>query len=488
MLMTPRLLHSSSAACLALVLLLAVFRSAACQTTGEDSVTDRVPEPTDASALVEQVARLLQDNYLDVSVADECIQRIRSQLADGAYRGADTREVLAAAITSDLQDVSHDLHMRVEVPPEVSTPTSAEGEPDEEAADTHPLLEALEVYEFEKRGNFGVIAVKWLSGNVGYVDLRAFLDIARVRPKIESAMMLLSDMDAVIIDLRSLVRGGYPETVGFIAGYFFSEPTLLQRIVFPRTGSVDETWALGPTGGPDLSDVPLFILTSERVFSAGEAFTYGMQSQGRATVVGTTTKGGAHLTRPFRVDPGFDVYVPIGRSVNPATGANWEGTGVVPDIATEADDALDVALPLAQEAAEARKEARESEDRSLALDVEARLLEALSECGEGASEQSAGKVRDALAQGLEGKVLTEDMINDVGYYCLEQGLVDAAIEVFQFNVARFPDSANAHDSLGEALLAAGRPAEAEASYRRALELNPWLASSRAAIDKLKGGQ
>ena len=196
--------------------------------------------------------------------------------------------------------------------------------------------------------------MKWLRGNVGYLDLRAFLDIARVRPKIESAMVLLSDMDAVIIDLRSLVRGGYPETVGFIAGYFFEEPVLLNRIVFPRTGTVDETWAISSESGPGLSDVPLFILTSEDVFSAGEAFTYGMQAQGRATIVGTGTKGGAHLTRSYRTEFGFDVFVPIGRAVNPVTGGNWEGAGVVPDVMVDEDDALDVALELARTAAAER--------------------------------------------------------------------------------------------------------------------------------------
>jgi hypothetical protein len=35
--------------------------------------------------------------------------------------------------------------------------------------------------------------------------------------------------------------------------------------------------------------------------------------------------------------------VPFARSVNPVTGANWQGTGVVPDIAVPEAEALDVA-------------------------------------------------------------------------------------------------------------------------------------------------
>ena len=37
------------------------------------------------------------------------------------------------------------------------------------------------------------------------------------------------------------------------------------------------------------------------------------------------------------------VRVPFARSINPITKTNWEGTGVVPDIAVSADAALDEA-------------------------------------------------------------------------------------------------------------------------------------------------
>jgi hypothetical protein len=36
--------------------------------------------------------------------------------------------------------------------------------------------------------------------------------------------------------------------------------------------------------------------------------------------------------------------IPVGRAINPITGTNWEGTGVVPDIAVRAPDALDAAV------------------------------------------------------------------------------------------------------------------------------------------------
>ncbi|GAA3752303.1 serine hydrolase [Terriglobus aquaticus] len=48
----------------------------------------------------------------------------------------------------------------------------------------------------------------------------------------------------------------------------------------------------------------------------------------------------------------------------------------------------------------------------------------------------------------------------------------AALALFQSNVARWPQSSNAFDSLGEGYAQNGKPTEAIAAYRKALELNP----------------
>jgi hypothetical protein len=51
-----------------------------------------------------------------------------------------------------------------------------------------------------------------------------------------------------------------------------------------------------------------------------------------------------------RLDDQFLVVVPFGRAINPITNDNWEGEGVQPDVPVSEEDALDVALRLAQEA------------------------------------------------------------------------------------------------------------------------------------------
>jgi tetratricopeptide (TPR) repeat protein len=72
-------------------------------------------------------------------------------------------------------------------------------------------------------------------------------------------------------------------------------------------------------------------------------------------------------------------------------------------------------------------------------------------------------------------------VNDAGYRLLRAGHAARALSVFQVNAALFPRSANVYDSLGEALSRAGRRDEAIVAYRRALQLNPNMFSSRDAL-------
>ena len=60
-------------------------------------------------------------------------------------------------------------------------------------------------------------------------------------------------------------------------------------------------------------------------------------------MIGEATGGGAHPTRVLPISASLNIAVPFARSVNPVTGTNWQGTGLVPDIAAGEAEALDVA-------------------------------------------------------------------------------------------------------------------------------------------------
>jgi predicted alpha/beta superfamily hydrolase len=79
----------------------------------------------------------------------------------------------------------------------------------------------------------------------------------------------------------------------------------------------------------------------------------------------------------------------------------------------------------------------------------------------------------ALSQKLGYQVKApEALVNQLGYRLLlgPEKKVDEAIEVFKVNVERYPDSANVHDSLGEAYEAAGKLDLARAGYEKAIEI------------------
>jgi len=83
----------------------------------------------------------------------------------------------------------------------------------------------------------------------------------------------------------------------------------------------------------------------------------------------------------------------------------------------------------------------------------------------------------------------EFMINRLGYQYLARGDVAHALEVFQLNVERFPESANVYDSLGDAYDAAGEDQMALESYEKAYRLaqdtnHPALATFQANLARM----
>jgi C-terminal processing protease CtpA/Prc len=156
-------------------------------------------------------------------------------------------------------------------------------------------------------------------------------------------MNLLSNSDALIIDLRKN-GGGSPAMVAYLSSYLFgSEPVHLNSLYWRKTGKTQEWWTDPEVPGPHMPEVPVYVLISGYTFSAAEEFTYNLQSLKRATIIGETSGGGANPGGPRPITPHVTLNVPSGRAINPITGTNWEGVGVIPEIKCPADDALDVA-------------------------------------------------------------------------------------------------------------------------------------------------
>jgi hypothetical protein len=71
-----------------------------------------------------------------------------------------------------------------------------------------------------------------------------------------------------------------------------------------------------------------------------------------------------------------DARVPCARSINPITGTNWEGTGVVPDVSVPAAQALDIAYVKAlRDALRATGDASGVHELAVRAEAEAALAE-----------------------------------------------------------------------------------------------------------------
>jgi tetratricopeptide (TPR) repeat protein len=296
----------------------------------------------------------------------------------------------------------------------------------------------------------------------------------------------LENVDALIVDLRKN-SGGNPDLIRYYCSYFFPAKTHLNSLYWRQGNRTEEFWTLDSVDGKRRQDLPIFILTSSRTFSGGEEFAYDFKTRKRATLIGETTGGGANPGGFFRINSWLGIFIPTGRAINPVTKTNWEGTGVEPDIKVAADDALKTCLPLAHEKAKQFRAMQEGR-------VEQELSEIRKELDKGASliesgrDSEAGRtISSALESGVTAGIVNELSVNALGYSYLQDGKTGLAIAVFSFNVKQFPRSPNVYDSLGEALMKAGRIEESIRNYRKSIELDPTNENAKEMIKKTSAG-
>lgn len=87
--------------------------------------------------------------------------------------------------------------------------------------------------------------------------------------------------------------------------------------------------------------------------------------------------------------------------------------------------------------------------------------------------QETGKTAEAEKIKKEALILaTETELNNYGYQLLGQAQYDKAIEILKIATERFPKSANAWDSLGEAYALKGDTKNAILNFKKSLGMNP----------------
>jgi hypothetical protein len=298
------------------------------------------PQPIDAKArhaVVEALGAKLQANYVFPDVAQSLATQLAAKEASGGYARATDTAAFADMLSKDLREIGKDGHFTVEFAPGLEPAPGGTLEP------KVPSPEEIAQGRVQAgQMGYGIQRVERLRGNIAYVEIRGFGPTELVGDAYTAAIALSQGSEAMIIDLRRN-GGGEPSSVAHLLSHFFPTGDVrhLNDIYTRPTDATQQYWT-NPSVAVRYAG-PVYVLTSPRTFSGGEEAAYDFQTQKRATLIGETTGGGANPGDFVAIGGGFGAFIPTGRAINPITHTNWEHTGVKPDIAVPAADALKTA-------------------------------------------------------------------------------------------------------------------------------------------------
>lgn len=328
---------------------------------------------------IETLADTLATRFVDPATGERYAQMLRSNLATGKYEYVVDPKSMAQRLTQDLQAVARDGHLRVDLAPDADAAGPGglrrlDGPPPK---GTHhggalPLRGAA---PGKQRGSTlapldlpSVAETKWIAAGVAYIRFNQFAGEPASMAAIHAFVKDYATAKAIVIDTRTLSRGGGLAEMDALFPYLFDRETVLVDMAVAKSED-----GPGPMAGPTLREVPgpanmlvhehvaipdatehrlmkvkVFYLTSKRTRSAGEHFALALKRTHRGTLIGERTAGANHFGGIEPIGAGLAAFVPIGRTYDPDTGKDWEGSGIVPDIEVPAEQALDKALALAK--------------------------------------------------------------------------------------------------------------------------------------------
>lgn len=403
-----------------IITLILVFTSVISLSAQNKQITKKEKEE-----IISMISANLLETYIDLDTA----KKIISSIKPNKYNTVTDYGMFAEIVTQDLQNVSRDLHLKLNY------------EPKKIARSKRLIPEATKrkrkkmITSKMAEVNYGFTEIKILKGNIGYLNLHMFADTTYAKDAARSAMTFLRNTNAVIIDLR-INGGGVPSMIQLLSSYFTdAKPVLLSNFYERKTNTKSQLFTFETIDGKRMTNTPLYILTSKNTFSAAEAFTYTLKHLNKAVVVGQITKGGANRTKKINLNDDFSISMPYIKAIHPVTKTNWEGKGVLPTIKTSEKDAFIIAY-----------------------------IDAINKT----VVQNKNKV-----------------FNSIGYEFLHEKSIGNAIKVFQENAKLHPNEANSWDSLGEAYFYKHDKELSLKAYKKALELAPNSPSIKKMIKKLK---
>lgn len=404
-----------------------------------------------------KIDSLIQKEYIFPEKAKLMGDHLKKAYKENKFKKYDLLDSFAVALTKEIRFINNDKHLRIK-PKFIPEKDKANSTKDSYEVYLHNLTDN------RKLAN-GFKEVKIIDGNIGYLKFNYFIE--ETEQTIDSYMELLSKTDAIVVDLRTN-GGGSPKTVQYLCSYFFKQPLLLNTLYF-RKGNFTEEFKVIEVSGKKRTDVPLFIITGARTFSGAEEFSYNMQTQKRATLVGEVTGGGANPGDILEVNSLLEIFIPTGTAINPITKTNWEGIGVIPEYKTTKDSAYNKTIELAAKAAEGYRNKISAESKELYTELQSVIDQQTKPLNEADSANIDQQILAVVKKLTESDLFSEDDIATLSSdYTKTKPFITESI--LKSNSELHPKSPIAFLKYGDLLEQNGKKDQAIAVLKKAVEI------------------
>jgi C-terminal processing protease CtpA/Prc len=316
----------------------------------QDEQTDAQPAATDYPAVADAIDQTMQAYHYDpAELAGAPYRQIVAQVA----ALADTVEADEAFVTGFAEIWKNGPFSHVQL-----------SKAQQSADDLTEFLDTMRI------GGGGAV-LSW-QGDVAVLTVNTMMGLDTIE-EIDAAYAAIAEQGAekLIIDLRENGGGAFAirplvnhlTDKAFIAGGFISQPWNASQTRAPKLKDMKkvapwEGWSIRSfwkdaqenaltvvqfEPSAPIYDGPVYLLTSARTASAAELATDALKVSGRATIIGEKTAGEMLSQKIYDIPGGFHLSLPIADYYSAKHG-RIEGAGVVPDIASPAANAMDVAL------------------------------------------------------------------------------------------------------------------------------------------------
>ncbi|KAA0992286.1 S41 family peptidase [Dyadobacter aurulentus] len=286
--------------------------------TARSHLDSDILDKSEIEAITAAIPRLIENHYVDSIAGSSICSEFRKLSSSGKYLRYNQKKALADELTKDLREISKDGHLYVQ------------GRENGRADSRN--WEQLEKGR-EQKYNYGFTRMEILDDDIAYLRITEFMHPKRSMQTAVAAMKLVENRRNLIIDLRGN-GGGYPGIMEYILNHYFDGEPIEISTTKSAKGTCQVTLSSDLIYGKLRIGTPLYILIDHKTASAAEYFAYTLQAFKKAIVVGQPSAGGANRNEYFDLPAGLRMSVSIASPVNPVTQTNWEGKGVIPDIAT----------------------------------------------------------------------------------------------------------------------------------------------------------